>query len=62
MYTIEQQVLFQAQRCQCSGGGFTEMVGTIVGTITNQSGQWYQINTTEGIKTVREEWIKGEWQ
>lgn len=57
VYDVGQQVLFKAERCSCQGGGFTQLIGTIVGIIN--SGSWYQINTESGIKTVKLEWIQG---
>lgn len=58
-YNKGQYLKFKSQRCACTGGGWSEHQGEVVGIIHNQSGTWYQINTLDGIKTTKEEWILG---
>lgn len=57
MYQINQQLLFRSEKCACTGGGFTELMGTLVGIVQAPNGPWYQINTQEGVKTVQQDKI-----
>lgn len=52
MFSTGQNVVAKIQRCACTGGGFTEVEGPIIGIINNTTGPWYQINTPNGVVVV----------
>ena len=45
MYNNGDKVLYKQQRCACVGGGWTELHGTIVGTIDSPNGKFYKVTT-----------------
>lgn len=41
-------------RCQCVGGGMTEVQGQLIGFVSDAHGGWWQINSASGVHYVRE--------
>lgn len=52
-WTLNDNVMFIQQRCACDGGGSTEQKGTIIGTVPDNFGIWYQISTSNGVFYAR---------
>lgn len=54
MFEVHQQVIAKIKRCACVGGGYAEIIGTIIGIINAPNGKWYQVAYEGGISTVKE--------
>ena len=50
---VGDNVTARIARCQCVGGGFTEVQGPIIGFIADNMGGWWQISTSSGVHYVR---------
>jgi hypothetical protein len=51
---VGDQVIARIARCQCVGGGTTEIEGQIIGFVADNVGGWWQISTSSGVHYVRE--------
>ena len=54
MYQVNQQVIAKIQRCACTGGGHSEVIGVIIGFVDAPNGRWAQIAYDGGIATTKE--------
>lgn len=54
MYKVGDNIIAKIARCQCVGGGFTEIHGQIIGFVPDNQGGWWQVSTTQGVHYVRE--------
>ena len=57
---VGDQVYAKIARCQCVGGGFTEVQGQVIGFVADAQGGWWQLSTTSGVHYVREKDIVGQ--
>lgn len=55
MYKVGDTVIAKIARCQCVGGGFTEVHGLLIGFIPDNQGGWWQVSTNTGVQYVREQ-------
>ena len=51
---VGDQVTATIQRCQCVGGGTTQIQGQIIGFVADNIGGWWQVSTPQGVHYVRE--------
>jgi hypothetical protein len=52
--TVGDQVIAKISRCQCVGGGFTQVQGQLIGFVLDNHGGWWQVSTSSGVHYVRE--------
>lgn len=51
---VGDQVTAVIARCQCVGGGTTQVQGQVIGFVADNQGGWWQVSTSSGVHYVRE--------
>lgn len=54
MFKVGDNVTGVIQRCQCVGGGTTQIQGQLIGFVADAHGGWWQLSTSSGVHYVRE--------